>query len=326
MKAIRLLTVMCMIMAMVSSAGAATYKMRVTHQLPDTHHVGKNVTLFKTLVEEKTKGVVEVEIYPTAQAFKPKEVHQAVVIGSVEAGITTNFEWAGMLPVMDLFLVPWLVTDIQVIEKAMNGEVGQQLFKAMEAKGVVPLMWFFQCRTNLYTSNKGPLILPEDFKGKTMRGASKIMNLGSEALGASSMPISGPEVYMALQRGTIDIGLTGIDAALARHYYEIQKYGTVVNNFSVIHPMFINKEFWNSLTDDLKKTIKECASTVQANCIKDSEIARDEAIEELGKKMEIHVQTPKEEFAWKKLMQQPVLDYFLEKTGEDGKRLVELIK
>ena len=98
----------------------------------------------------------------------------------IEAGVTTNFEWAGILPVMDVFLIPWLVTDLNVIEKALDGEPGAILFKALESKGVVPLMWLLQCRTNLYTSNEAPLILPKDFKGKKMRGTSKIMNLGSE--------------------------------------------------------------------------------------------------------------------------------------------------
>ena len=140
------------------------------------------------------------------------------------------------------------------------------------------------------------------------------------------MPISGPEVYMALQRGTIDIGLTGIDTALARHYYEIQKYGTVVNNFTVIQPMFINPKFWNSLPADLRQIIKECALIVQKKCIQDSEKARGEAISELKKKMTIHEQTKQEEQTWKAIMQQPVLDYFLQKTGAEGQQLVDLIK
>ena len=187
-------------------------------------------------------------------------------------------------------------------------------------------MWLLQCRTNLYTSNDAPLILPEDFKGKKMRGTSKIMNLGSEALGASTMPISGPEVYMALQRGTLDIGLTGIDAGYARHYYEIQKYGTVVNNFSVIHPVFTNPKFWNSLPEDLQKIVRECALEAQNKSLQDSEKARDEAIEKLGEKMSIHIQTPEEAAAWRALMEKPVLDYFLKKTGDQGKQLVDIVR
>ena len=161
---------------------------------------------------------------------------------------------------------------------------------------------------------------------KKMRGTSKIMNLGSEALGSSTMAISGPEVYTALQRGTIDIGLTGIDAAVTRHYYEIQKFGTVSNNFTVIHPVFVNQKFWNSLPPDLQKIIKECALTVQNRSIDDSEKAKDAAIEELKKKMTIHVQTAEEAKIWKQVMQKPTLDYFLEKTGQDGKELVDLIQ
>ncbi len=325
MKTLRIIALASLVALLAAPAGAAEFKMRLSHQLPESHHIGVNVSYFKKLVEEKTAGRVEVQIYPAAQAFKPKEALNAVVAGGIEAAVTTNFEWAGMLPIMDVVLIPWLVTDLSLIEKVLTGEAGAKLFQAMASKGVVPLMWFVQCRTNLYTSNAGPLLLPKDFQGKKMRGTSKIMNLGSEAMGSSTMAISGPEAYMALQRGTIDIGLTGIDAALARHYYEIQKYGTVVNNFSVIQPLFLNPKFWNSLPADTQKAIKGCAVEVQKKSLKDSETARTEAIEGLQKKMTIHIQTKDEENAWKAAMQKPVLDYFLQKTGNEGKELVDLI-
>ena len=326
MKTVKFFLFSIAVLSLTISANAADYKMRITHQLPESHHIGQDINYFKKIVEERSGGRMEVEVYPAAQAFKPKEVIPAVVQDSIEAGVTTNFGWAGMLPIMDVVLIPWLVTDLDTIEKTLNGEAGAILFKALESKGVVPLMWLLQCRTNMYTSNGEPLILPQDFKGKKMRGTSKIMNLGSEALGAATMPISGPEVYMALQRGTIDIGLTGIDTAYARHYYEIQKFGTVVSNFSVMHPVFVNPTFWNSLPADLQKTIRECARETQAKSIQDSEKARNEAIEQLKQKMTVHIQTPEEAQAWKAVMEKPVLDYFLEKTGDEGRQLVEIIR
>jgi C4-dicarboxylate-binding protein DctP len=308
------------------SAAAETFKMRISHQLPDTHHIGKNVNYFAQLVEEKTEGQVQVEVYPAAQAFKPRENIKAVATGGIEAALAINFQWAGTLPIMDVVLIPWLLTDLEQIDKALNGEPGKILFDKIASKGVVPLMWLLQCRTNIYTSNDEPLIMPEDFKNKKMRGTSKIMNIPSEALGASTMSISGPEVYMALQRGTIDIGLTGVDAALARHYYEVQEYGTVVNNFTVLHLLFLNTKFWNSLPAELQDIIQECGKIVQKQCILDSEKAKEEAVAALKEKMTIHIQTPEEAEAWKAVMQPPALEYFLEKTGEEGKHLVELLK
>jgi TRAP-type C4-dicarboxylate transport system substrate-binding protein len=326
MKAMRTILPMFVGLILVTSVQAAPFKMRLTHQLPETHFLADEVKDFKKLVEEKTGGKVLVEIYPAAQAFKPNQVFNAVVTGSIEAGMTTNFEWSGTIPAMDLSVVPFLMTELPVIEKAIDGEVGAKLFKMMESKKVVPVMWLLQCRTNLYTSNEGPLLLPKDFKGKKMRGTSKIMNLGSEALGASCMSVSGPEVYTALQRGTLDIGLTGVDAALARHYYEIQKYGTVANTFSVFHVVFLNPDFWSSIPPDLQKTIKECALFVQKKSIGDSEKARDNAIKELQTKMTTHIQTKQEEDAWKAVMAKPPREYFLEKTGKDGKDLIDLVE
>jgi len=326
MKAKKAILVFVLVFLFAVPVRGANFKMRLSHQMPDVHFLAAELRDFKKLVEEKTGGRVEVEIYPAAQAFKPKDVINAVATGAIEAGVTTNFEWSGILPVMDVFIVPFLITELPTIDKAVHGEVGAVLFKKMESKGVVPLMWLLQTRTNIYTSNKGLLRLPADFKGKKMRGTSKIMNLGSEALGASTMSISGPEVYTALQRGTIDIGLTGIDAALARHIYEVQKYGTVVNNFTVVHPVFINPRFWASLAPDLRGAIGECGLRTQKKSLDSSEKAKETAIQELKRKMTLHMQTREEEKTWREAMEKPVLDYFLEKTGKEGKELVDLIR
>ena len=247
MKLMKIILSILLALVFTTSVQAAPFKMRFTHQMPETHFLADGIKDFKKLVEEKTGGKVVVEIYPAAQAFKPNQVFNAVVTDSIEAGMTANFEWAGTIPAMDISIVPFLITELPVIEKVFDGDVGAKLFRLMESKKVMPLMWLLQCRTNLYTSNEAPLLLPKDFKGKKMRGTSKVMNLGSEALGASCMSVSGPEVYTALQRGTLDVGVTGIDAGLARHYYEIQKYGTVANTFSVFHVVFLNPGFWNSI-------------------------------------------------------------------------------
>jgi TRAP-type C4-dicarboxylate transport system substrate-binding protein len=304
---------------------AAPYKMRISHQMPETHFLADSVKEFKNLVEQRTGGKVAVEIYPAAQAFKPKETMNAVATGAIEAAVTTNFEWSGIIPAMDIFLVPFLVTKIPVIDKVISGEVGATLFKKMETKGVIPVMWMLQTRTNIYTSKDKPLIMPADFKGKKIRGTSKIMNLGSEALGAAAVPISGPEVHTALERGTIDIGLTGVDAALTRHYYEFHKYGTVSNNFTVIHVLFVNPGFWKSLPADLQNAIRESALTVQKKSFEDSEKFKNMSVAELGKKMNVHMQTEQEEQAWQAVMEKPVLDHFLKTTGKEGAELVDLM-
>jgi len=307
-------------------ARASSIKIRFTHQFPETHFVAKEVRHFAGLVEQKSAGKVVLEIFPAAQAYKPAEVIEAVVTGAIEAGMTTNMDWSGIIPAMDVFVVPYLITSYPVIEAALSGEVGKKLFQLMEGKGVKPLLWFFQTRTMVYTSRDKPLKLPEDFRGKKMRGTSKIMNKGVEALGASPVSVSGPEVYMALQHGTIDIGLTDVSAALARHYYEVHKYATVTNDFAVSFVAFMNPKLWNSIPPDGQKAIMDAARETQAKTLKDSEIEKDKSINELkAKGMILHIQTPEEAKAWEKATA-PVLDYFLQTAGAPAKELVEIIR
>ncbi len=310
----------------VAANAAEPKKMRLTHQFPESHFVAQVVKQFGSDVEKNTGGNVVVEIFPAAQAYKPKEVIKAVVTGAIEAGMTTNMEWSGLIASMDIFVVPYLITEYTVVEKALEGSLGAKLFDSMKAKGVQPLMWMFQTRTMIYTSNDKPLLMPDDFKGKKMRGTSKIMNKGVEAFGASAVSVAGPEVYMALQRGTLDIGLTDVSAALARHYYEVHKFGTVTNNFAVTFVAFANPKFWGSLTEKEREGVMAAARVAQKACLDRSEDEAKKSIEALkAKGMTLHIQTPEEYKAWEKASE-PVTTYFIETVGPEGKELVEMVK
>jgi tripartite ATP-independent transporter DctP family solute receptor len=321
-----LVTLVSLAVFLSSSGLAAPKKMRLTHQFPESHFVAQVAKQFAEDVNQKTGGSVVVEVYPAAQAYKPKEVIKAVISGAIEAGMTTNMRWSGIIPVMDLFVVPYLITDYEVVKNVLYGSVGESLFGLMAKKGVKPLMWTFQTRTMIYTSNEKNLKMPEDFKGKKMRGTSKIMNKGVEALGASPVSVSGPEVYMALQRGTLDIGLTDVSAALARHYYEVQKYGTIANSFAVTFVAFMNPKFWESLSSDEQSAVMAAAKKAQDRCLEQSEVAAKKSTAALKEKgMTLYIQTPEDAKAWENATAS-VLDYFIKTTGDDGKRLVDKVQ
>ena len=57
---------------------------RVTLQLPEKHSLGQNWLAFKKIVEEKSGGDLQIQLFPSAQLFKDKEVPGAVGSGAVE--------------------------------------------------------------------------------------------------------------------------------------------------------------------------------------------------------------------------------------------------
>ncbi len=64
-----------------------------------------------------------------------------------------------------------------------------------------------------FFNNKRPLTKPDDFKGLKMRTFSKGDADTLRALGAAPTVMSSSEMYMALQRGTVDGATTGMPAA-----------------------------------------------------------------------------------------------------------------
>ena len=78
-------------------------------------------------------------------------------------------------------------------------------------------------------NSKRPLAKPDDFKGLKIRAFSKGSADTIKALGGVPVVMSSSEMYMALQRGTVDGATTGMPAAVSRKIYEVQKYMTLAN-------------------------------------------------------------------------------------------------
>ena len=83
--------------AVFSQPAAAEKVLRLTLQLPITNILGQNAQAFKESVEQLSGGGIKIEIYPSAQLYKDKEVPQAVASGAIEMGIAsiTRFANAG---------------------------------------------------------------------------------------------------------------------------------------------------------------------------------------------------------------------------------------
>lgn len=136
----------------------------------------------------------------------------------------------------------------------------------------------------------------------------------------------GPEVYNALSTGVLDAGLTDVSAAYSRRYYEVQKYGTVTPAFTVYFHMFVNPAWWSKLKPEHRAGLEAAAKKAEAESITITEKTAEDAIKQLREKgMQLIVHTPEQAEVWKKAMQPPVQESFLKATGDDGKKLIELM-
>ncbi|MDH3913525.1 MAG: C4-dicarboxylate ABC transporter substrate-binding protein, partial [Rhodospirillales bacterium] len=100
-------------------AAAAETTLRITLQLPLKAHLGQNLLVFKEEVEKTSNGEIEVQIYDSAQLYKDKEVPQAVGSGAIEMGVASITRFAGTIPAVDIFYVPFMFDREELVRKAV---------------------------------------------------------------------------------------------------------------------------------------------------------------------------------------------------------------
>ena len=310
----------------VTAAFAADFTMRLSHQLPPTHHIAKTLDRFAADVASETGNRVAVQIFGADQAFSASQNHAAVARGQVEAAIVTNFQWGGTIPEMNVITLPYFMTDLERLKRFPGSEAAQLLEAKLLERGVRNIAWLYTSRQSIFTSNSKPLIAPEDFRGMKIRGLSRLVDEGLIAVGAAPATMPGSEVYQALQTGVIDAGLTDVSAGYSRRYYEVQKYGTVTPFFAVYFHMFVTPAWWDGLPDDVRDGIARAAAKAEQEVFAITEETAADAIVQLREKgMGIHVQSEDEAAEWKAHMQPPVLEAF-RKLGDDANKLVHLIE
>lgn len=307
------------------AAPAAEQKvaLKMAAHLPQSHPLVKGMESLKDKVAKKTNGSVSITIYPAGQLFNDKNMNDALMSGGIDMGLNTVGRWASIVPAMDVFDVPFLFPSYEKVDKAIDGGLGQKLGAELQKKGVRPLLWadygFVQ-----YGNNKKDIKVPADFAGMKIRGYSKYSAETIKALGASSVTMGAGEVYMALQRGTIDGQSSGTTAMRDRKMYEVHKYITITNHASPEFIVAMNEKSYNKLSDNQKKALNEAAQEVQADIRANAKKEDLKALDDLKAKGAVVYVVPEKELKLWQDATRPVWDKFIKENGKIGQELIDI--
>ena len=305
----------------------AAEKMRISLQLPLKSHLGQNLALFEKEVEERTEGAIDVEIYDSAQLYKDKEVPAAVGSGSIEAGVASLTRYVGDVPAVDVFYMPFLLNSEEKVRAAVakGSPIRSALEEAIAETGGQILYWQAYGGAVLL-SNGGPIKTPADLVGKKVRVFGKTLGDFVTAAGGAPTLISGSEQYLAYQRGTVDVGMTGVSGVKSRKLWEVMDTITVTNHADIEFVVVVNSKWWNGLSEELRGQI-EAAAKVAEDTVRDDmagiEAAAYESAKEAG--MTVYTPTDAEIEAWK-AASQPVYDSFVSGSGELGAKVLDAAK
>ncbi len=310
-----------------SVSARAAEKMRCSHQLPPTFHIAKVIERWAAEVEALSDGEIDVQVFGANSLVGARENIPSVAKGSIECAFSGNFQWGKTLPVMNVTMRPYSLNAPETIAAWPESEAAAFLEKRLLEKGVRNVAWMFTSRMFVFTSNGKPLLEPADFTGVKIRGLNPVVNAGLEALGAAPSAMSGSEVYQALSTGVIDAGLTDIAAAYARKYYEVQDQIVATPLFSVFYHGYVNPDWYDRLSDKAKAALAEAGRKAANWAFDATERAAGAAPYQLaGKNVTVHIHTADQIGKMAPIMQPAFDKSFAESTGEDGKKILQLLK
>ncbi len=296
--------------------------LRITLQLPLASHLGQNLLMFKEEVEAKSD--MKIEIYDSAQLYRDSEVPEAVGAGEIEMGVASLTRYVGEIAAVDLFYMPFVLNSEEKVRAAVTpgSPVRQPIDDAIRETGS-HVLWWQAYGGSVLLSKDEPLSGPEDMQGKKVRVFGKWLGEWVNVLGGAPTLISGSEQFLAYQRGTVDIGMTGVSGVVSRKLWEVMDAITVVNNADIEFIVVVNEDVWDGLTDEQRDILTTAARNAET-AVRDymSEFEADAYKQAEANGMKVHYPSDEEIAAWR-AASAPVIDAWLAESGDLGRQLLD---
>jgi C4-dicarboxylate-binding protein DctP len=310
--------------ALLFSAGVSAKTIRITLQLPETHSLGVNLNDWKACVEKDSD--LKVQIFPSAQLYKDKQVPEAVGSGAVEMGTASLTRFAGQVPAVDAVYVPFLLDSEEKVRKATapGSEMRKILDAAVLKESNARILWWQAFGRTIYLS-KDPIRTPADIKDKKVRTFGKLLGWTVEALGGAPTLMSGSKQFLAYQQGAVDAGITGVTGVKSRKLYEVMPNMTLTFDSDIEFVAVMNEDFYQSLSGDQQKVVNECGQKVEADLRNNIFKIEADTLEFLKSKMNVIELTDAERDQWRKATT-GVVDRFVKNGGDTAKAVISAAK
>lgn len=237
--------------------------------------------LFAKGVESYTNGRYKVQVFPAGQlANDPKAVEQ-LQLGGIDFTVTSTGTYATHLPTLNLTMLPYLVENYEQGWKLYDESkwLQAQFAKAPE-KGFRFLATWEAGFRNMTT--KEPLASPADAKGKKLRTfPNEMMRWTLESMGFNLQIMPLPEVYLAIQQGTVSGQENPTDTIYANKFYEVAPNVTLTRHVYSPIPLTISEKTWQKLSDDDRKAITHAAQETASWIRKEIQSSEERQLKEM---------------------------------------------
>jgi tripartite ATP-independent transporter DctP family solute receptor len=240
-------------------AAFAQTAMKISISTAQNSHQGVAIDAFAKEVAARTNGRYKIETFYNGSLGGERESIEAVQLGTQELAFSSTGPVPNFVPEAKILDVPFLFRDKAHARAVLDGPIGQELLTKFDAKGFKALAWAengFRHMTNSKRDVKGP----EDLKGLKMRTMENPVHIAAyKGLGIITTPMAFPEVFTALQQGTVDGQENPLSVIMAAKFSQVQKHLSLTGHVYSPCIFLMNKAAFDKLSAADKTAFLEAA-------------------------------------------------------------------
>ena len=227
-------------------------------------HYGVGSSTFCEEVEKNTQARYKCQQFPSSALGGEREQIEAVQLGTQDIVNTSTGPVGNFVPEVKIVDIPFLFRDYEHARKVMDGPIGQEILSKFPSKGIIALGWTENGFRHM-TNSKRAIMKPADAAGLKMRTMENKVHMdGYRTFGILPTPMAFPELFGALQQGTVDGQENPIPVILSSKFSQVQKHLSLTAHVYSPALLLMSPRTWNKLTDADKKVFTEAAKKAGA--------------------------------------------------------------
>ena len=291
---------------------------KFSHVVAENTPKGRAAAKFAELVDKKSNGTIKIVVFSNGSLFSDIEEINALKEGQVHM-IAPSTSKLGMLStkwgVLDL---PYVFPSHAAMIEGIHGPIGNQLLNSLEKEGIKGLAHWSN-GFKQFTTNKGPIIVPEDVLGQTFRiMQSEVIRAQFDLLGVESHQESFNSTYNLIEDGKVDGEENTISNIYSKKFYNVQKHLTLSNHGYLGYAVMMDQKVWDQQTTNTQKILLEAMKETTAWNDHNSIQLNEEQLELIKQhsSIQIHELNNAEKHVWKTELE-PVYEELSETIGEE---------
>jgi tripartite ATP-independent transporter DctP family solute receptor len=219
---------------------------------------------FADLVKERSKGSIDVRLFPGGQMGGEKDIVEAMKIGELEMGVLGTYPIVSLTPKYSFFDAPFVFRDKEHVYKTWAGKLGEEVRETFRKSHGVRAVGMMGRGYRHITSNT-PINSVDDLKGMKIRmGQSKPFIDAFTAAGAVVVPIALPELFTSLKLGVVSASDGPFDQISSFKLNEAQKYIAITGHLYATSLWLTNERFYQGLSANQKAIVDAAAKEALA--------------------------------------------------------------